>query len=94
MTIQVYRPVAPEAGRRLKLARRLPSLSGMRVGLLGNLKPNCDVILHSIEQLMTTQHRVAETVFREKSSCSTGAPIEMLDELASRCDAAVVALGD
>jgi hypothetical protein len=34
------------------------------------------------------------TLFREKDSCSLGATAEVLDEIASSCDAAVVALGD
>lgn len=92
--VKVYRPVAPEGGRRLVLARRLSSLSDSRVGFLGNLKPNCDVLLHTTEDILTSRYGVTETVYREKSSCSIGAPTEMLDELASRCDAAVVALGD
>lgn len=94
MALEVYRPVAPESGRRLHLARRLRSLHGARVGLLGNLKPNCDVLLHTAEDIMVDCHGIAATVFREKSSCSIGAPVEMLDELASTCDAAIVALGD
>jgi hypothetical protein len=43
---------------------------------------------------MKSRLGVSETFYREKSSCSVGAPTDMLDELAAVADAAVVALGD
>lgn len=94
MTVRVLRPGPPDKLIRLHLARRLPSLHGKRIGFIGNLKPNCDVLLHTTEDILTARHGVAETVYREKSSCSSGAPTDMLDEIGSSCDAAVVALGD
>lgn len=94
MTLMVFLPVPRETGSQLVLAPRLPSLDGKQVGFLGNLKPNCDVLLHTTKAIMTSRYGVAGTIYREKSSCSIGAPAEMLDEFASRCDAAVVALGD
>jgi hypothetical protein len=94
MTLSVYRPAPADENLVLEGARRLRSLSGMKVGFIGNLKPNCDVLLHTTEELMKDRLGVAETFYREKSSCSVGAPTEMLDELAAVADAAVVALGD
>ncbi len=94
MTLQVYRPAPVDDVIQLQPARRLESLEGRRVGFIGNLKPNCDVLLHTTEQFMKDRLGVAETVYREKSSCSVGAPPAMLDEIASLSDAAVVALGD
>lgn len=75
------------------LAPRLPGLQGRKIGFLGNLKPNCDVLLRTTEAEML-KAGAAATLFREKSSCSLGAPPEMLDEIAATCEAAVVALGD
>jgi hypothetical protein len=92
--LEVYSPTPIEELLRLELAERLPSLAGRRVGFIGNLKPNCDVLLHTTEDLMTAQHGVTTTVYREKESCSIGAPTGILDEIAGSCDAAVVALGD
>jgi hypothetical protein len=94
MTLEVYSPTPVEELLRLELAKRLPSLEGRRVGFVGNLKPNCDVLLHTTEDLMTSKQGVAGTIYREKESCSIGAPKEILDEVAGMCDAAVVALGD
>lgn len=94
MSVMVYGPVPSERRVRLRFAQRLPSLEGRRVGFIGNLKPNCDVLLHTTEEQLMSRLGVAETVYREKSSCSAGAPVDMLDEIGMGCDAAVVALGD
>jgi hypothetical protein len=94
MTLYVYRPAPHDDQIQLRFAPRLDSLQGKTIGFLGNLKPNCDVLLHTTEGLLADRAGIAGTVYREKSSCSSGAPVDMLDELASTCDAAVVALGD
>jgi len=77
----------------IKLANRVGSLKGLRVGFLGNLKPNCDVLLHTTEEEVM-KLGAAGTLFREKVSCSLGATADILDEIAGSCQAAVVALGD
>lgn len=94
MSLRVFSPVPREELVRLQLAPRLRSLAGQRIGFLGNLKPNCDVLLHTTEALLLSRESVAATIYRGKSSCSSGAPREILDEIAAVCDAAVVALGD
>ena len=75
------------------LAPRATRIEGLRIGFLGNLKPNCDVLLRTTEAEMLKAGARA-TLFREKASCSLGAPAAMLDEIAATCEAAVVALGD
>lgn len=94
MTLYVYRPAPRDDQIQLRFAPRLDSLRGKTIGFLGNLKPNCDVLLHTTEGLLSERLGIASTVYREKSSCSSGAPTDMLDELGATCDAAVVALGD
>jgi hypothetical protein len=94
MTLHVFRPVPPDDQQLLKFAPRLDALRGKRIGFIGNLKPNCDVLLHTTEDLLGAREGIAGTVYREKISCSIGAPESMLDEIGGTCDAAVVALGD
>ena len=86
-------PVPPEDRQTIRLAARVSSLKGIHIGFLGNLKPNCDVLLHTTEEEVM-KLGAAGTMFREKSSCSLGADEAMLDEIAASCKAAVVALGD
>ncbi len=77
----------------IKLAARRGTLAGLRVGFLGNLKPNCDVLLHTTEGEVMKLGATG-TYFVEKSSCSLGAGEKILDDIAATCQAAVVALGD
>lgn len=93
MAISIYSPEPNRQSVPSRTARRVRSLDGVQVGFLGNLKPNADVLLHATERLVL-QAGAQGTVYREKSSCSLGAPTAMLDDLALRCHAAVVALGD
>lgn len=89
----LFHPV-PAGGRQgIRLAERPASLEGLKIGFLGNLKPNCDVLLHATEE-QVLKLGASATIYREKASCSLGAATGILDEIASNCQAAVVALGD
>ena len=52
MTLYVFRPVPFDDTQLLQFAPRLDTLRGKRVGFIGNLKPNCDVLLHTTEDLL------------------------------------------
>jgi hypothetical protein len=90
---QLFIPVPGDEHGAVTRAPRLKTLAGVKIGLLGNLKPNCDVLLHTTGNLFL-ERGAGETMFREKASCSLGADVEMLDGMAAACRAAVVALGD
>lgn len=94
MPIELYVPVPSDDHVALQLAPRLDALEGARIGLLGNLKPNCDVLLDTTAELLRSRAGVRETVRQDKASCSLGANKKTLDELAATCRAAVVGLGD
>ena len=89
----LYYPIPTGDALNIQLARRPASLKGLKIGFLGNLKPNCDVLLHTTEAEVM-KLGAAGTMYREKSSCSLGAPEAIFDEIAANCQAAVVALGD
>jgi hypothetical protein len=89
----LYCPVPAAEAASLSLANRPESIKNLKIGFLGNLKPNCDVLLHTTEGEMM-KLGAASTLYREKESCSLGADTSILDEIAATCQAAVVALGD
>lgn len=89
----LYCPVPTGAAATVKLAKRPASIAGRRVGFLGNLKPNCDVLLHTTQEQLSSLGAAA-TLYLEKESCSLGAASSILDQIAGSCDLAVVALGD
>ena len=44
---QLFIPVPGDEHGAVTRAPRLKTLAGVKIGLLGNLKPNCDVLLHT-----------------------------------------------
>lgn len=86
-------PVPVGLGAGDTLAPRPASFKDLNIGLLGNLKPNCDVLIKTLgDKLVSMGART--TLFREKTSCSLGAGDPLLDEIARNCQVAIVALGD
>ncbi len=86
-------PVPVGLGAGDTLAPRPASFKDLNIGLLGNLKPNCDVLIKTLgDKLVSMGART--TLFREKTSCSLGAGDTLLDEIARNCQVAIVALGD
>ena len=76
------------------LAPRVAELAGKSVGLLANGKRNADRLLNILAQLIQERQPVREIVARSKGNASVPAPDSLLDELAQRCDAIIVGVGD
>lgn len=79
----------------IPLAPRLPDLSGKVVGLLDNMKVNCELFLDRVEELLREKYKIGEVLRRKKfAGAGKEAPPEVLQKLASRCDAVIHAFGD
>ena len=89
----LYLPVPNTSAEGVQPAKRPASFKGLRVGFLGNLKSNCDVLMHAAEEQMLMLG-ASSTLYREKESASLGATAALLGELAANCDVAVVGLGN
>ena len=76
------------------LADRPESLSGLRLGLLANIKRNAEPFLADVGQLLVEQHGVAGVLARKKPDITNTAPEEILDDLRAGCDIVVVGVGD
>ena len=83
-------------GERSQAARarlpRLASLTGRRIGLLDIAKARGDVFLDRVESLLRA--RGAEVLRFRKPTFTKPAPIDLRQEIATRCDAVVEALAD
>jgi hypothetical protein len=93
MPIIVLDPTAGDTPPPARLAPRLGSLAGARVGLLDNGKVNVDRFLDHVETILRGAYGVAEVVRRRKPNMSAPAPAAMMAELVA-CDAVVSAVGD
>lgn len=90
----VYVPAPPDVKRRATINTRLDTLQGATIGLLSNWKPNADVLLKEVGRLLQERHGVGEVIFEAKHNYAMPAPISMLDDLATSCDAVLTAVGD
>ena len=90
------RVVLDPTGERSQAVRarlpRLASLAGRRVGLLDISKARGDVFLDRVESLL--RERGAEVLRFRKPTFTQPAPIDLRQEIATRCEAVVEALAD
>lgn len=84
---------APRIGARA-LTPRLDTLNGKTIGLLDNGKPNFNLFLADLAQLLRARYPSVRIVERMKPIVPRPVPKEMLAELAESCDAVVTGLGD
>jgi hypothetical protein len=92
--VTVLHPAAEDVVKPQCLAPRLPSLQGRTVGLIDNHKRNANVYLEALGQLLQDQYGVSRLVTYRKISQSMPTPDEVLDQLASECDAIIHAVAD
>ncbi|MDE3077936.1 MAG: hypothetical protein KGJ86_21135, partial [Chloroflexota bacterium] len=70
-----------------------PSLAGLRVGLLDNVKTNADAFLDRVEERLRERYQVAEFARRTKPQAGQACPPHMFEALA-QCDVVINAFGD
>ena len=92
--VTVLHPAAEDVAEQHCLAPRLSSLQGMTVGLIDNHKRNANVYLETLGQLLQDRYGVSQVVTYRKISQSMPTPAEVLDQLASTCDAIIHAVAD
>ncbi len=90
----VYDPVAPCLTAARDSRRSLENLAGKTIGFIDNSKPNFNLLVDDLAQLLVAKHGVKSVVKRRKQSASRGAPEELLNELAAETDAVIAGSGD
>lgn len=93
MSITVLDPTPGTAAEAARMAPALPALAGCTVGLLDNRKFNVERFLDHVEQILRSEHGVAEVMRRRKANQNAPVPPRMLADLAT-CDAVISAVGD
>ena len=93
MGFRVLNPTSEVEAEPARLASRLRSLAGGRLGLLDNGKFNVARFYDYAEELLRREFGVAEFVRRKKPDLSRPVPPEILTEL-SGCDAILSGVGD
>jgi hypothetical protein len=90
--IRLYDPTAEPRGVAARLAPRLGSLAGTRVGILDNGKANAGTLMLAVTRILQERYGVTEVVKREKPVAGPPRP-EVLEAL-SECDFALVGSAD
>lgn len=73
-------------------APHMGELKGKVVAFMQNGKPNADILLSRLADLMQKKYGLANALLRAKPRATE--PAEFLDELARECHGAVNAIGD
>lgn len=76
------------------IAPRPDSLAGLVIGLLSNNKPNSELLLRDVADMLKQQYAVKDVVEANKGSHRIPAPTEMIADLAERCDVVITATAE
>ena len=89
--ISVYVPTAAVDTQSKKLAPRLRTVRGARIGILDNCKEFADLVLRGVADVLEREHGAAEVKFWRKSYL--GIPSPFAEEMAAHCDAVINGVG-
>ena len=76
------------------LATRPDTLDGKVVGLLDNGKRNADVLLRAVATLLGEKYQLLDVVYVNKGNATRIAPRPIMEELLTKADVLVTAVGD
>ena len=74
--------------------RRITSLEGVRLGLLGNSKLNADAVLLAVGDLLKERYALKSVFVRSKPYFGRPVPDEIADEMVNNSDVIVTGVGD
>ncbi len=92
--IQVYDPIAPCLTQAQKSRQSLDNLVGKTIGFIDNSKPNFNLLVEDLSQLLIEKHGVKAVIKQRKRSASQGLSEALMNELVSQTDAIITGSGD
>lgn len=93
-TIVLLDPTAGPKVSEEQIAPRVNDLNGKVICFLNNGKPNADILLSRIEEVLSKQFKFSQVIRQNKGSVSRPVPEALIEELAGKCDVVVNAIGD
>jgi hypothetical protein len=85
---------APRARADVVLATPRARLRGATIALLENTKQNASLFLEELGKLLVERYGAAKVVARTKQAFSLPVPDDLLEELATSCQAVITGVGD
>jgi hypothetical protein len=89
--VSVYVPTGEVDIHSKRLAPRLGTLEGARIGILDNHKEFADLVLRGVASVLKREHNVAEVKIWQKSYL--GIPSPYSEAMAGGCDAVINGVG-
>ena len=89
--IQLINPVGQCAAARATLAQRLDTLAGKSIGFIDNMKPNANLFVQYIEEMIRADYRDVQTHTVRKNYTSSRL---IADQLEGKVDCLINAWGD
>jgi hypothetical protein len=93
-TMVVLDPTVQPAPVAARMAQRLSSLQGKRIGLLDNGKPHAKELLEHVAQLLEERLRPGQVLRFRKPNASKPAPGELIADITKQVDAVINGVGD
>ena len=75
-------------------AIRIPTLAGATLGIIDDSKRNADVLLEELAEVLVNRYEISSVIWHRKPSASRPADPKEIINLAEKCDAAIIAIGD
>ena len=90
----VYDPTGVCHNAPARARHALGSFAGKTIGFIDNAKPNFNLLVDDLAELLVSRYGAAGVVKRAKRSAAVPAPAEIVSELADRCDVVITGSGD
>lgn len=75
-------------------AQRIPTLAGTTLGIIDDSKRNADVLLEELADVLINRYEISNVIWHKKPSASRPADPKEINNLAAKCDSAIIAIGD
>ncbi len=92
--IRIVDPAAETESHSHALAPRLRSLEGAKVAVIHNTKHMGKPFLDAVMRLLTERYRVAGFEFYRKANAGVATPREVIERLATSCNAVIHGVAD
>ncbi|HVN98395.1 MAG TPA: hypothetical protein VMT62_18350 [Syntrophorhabdaceae bacterium] len=96
MVIKVLSPAGVLPASKCQVSSRIGDLNGKVICIVDNGKPNFDVYVKRVEELLRQKYNLAQVIHVKKGhlGSSNPTPQDRLDELARTCHAVISGIGD
>ena len=92
--VAVYDPTGIPAARAVMGIQKVNDLKGKTLGLLWNSKPNGEILLTRMKQLLYQEFQLAADIWQSKPTAGVPAKVSVLDELAGNAALVLTSTGD